>query len=146
MKINKQSWDEYFLDLVKKVRTRSIDPSTKHGCYIVDSNHRVVSQGYNGPVQGIPDEIVELTRPEKYRYMIHSEQNAVVFAQQSLIGCTAYITGHPCTTCFNLLVQAGVSSIKYGNQNSQCVSKEDKDYCLKIAKSKGVQLIQIEND
>src|SRR5512146_3414705 len=59
-------WDEYFLDLAEQVSRRSPDPSTKHGCVLVDRDRRVVSTGYNGPVAGLPNDLVPVTRPEKY--------------------------------------------------------------------------------
>lgn len=101
---------------------RSPDNQTKHGCIIVDSNHKIVSVGYNGFVRGLQDELLPNTRPSKYQYIVHAEQNAlsnVVVPH----GSTAYISGLPCTTCLKLLVQAGIYNIvilnRRGHTNPQ---------------------------
>ena len=88
-------WDEYFMTIADDVSLRSPDPHTKHGCVLVDTNNRIVSTGYNGPIKGLDHALVELKRPHKYNWMIHAEDNAVLFAKCNLEGCTAYITGHP---------------------------------------------------
>jgi dCMP deaminase len=119
------TWDEYFMQMAELVSTRSPDPSTKHGCVIVDKNKRIISTGYNGAIQGIDDSIVPLTRPEKYPFMIHSEDNAVIFARQPLEGSTVYITGIPCSVCLRRLLQLKVARIVYGDRSSACIDKSD---------------------
>ena len=59
-------WEPYFLNIAEAVSKKSPDPNTKHGCVIVDAQNRVISTGYNGPVQGIPHDIIDWTRPNKY--------------------------------------------------------------------------------
>lgn len=136
----KVCWDLYFLSIAKIVSVRSIDPSTKHGCVIVDVNNRIVSVGYNGPVNGIDDEQVPLTRPDKYNWILHSEENAVLFSTVSLEGCKAYITGFPCPRCFRMLAQKGIVKIVYGSTKSNCISSKDYAEVCKIAKMKGIIL------
>ena len=50
------SWDEYFMGIAVLSSLRSKDPSTKVGACIVDSEHKVVSIGYNGMPRGIEEE------------------------------------------------------------------------------------------
>ncbi|QQE10367.1 cytidine deaminase [Planctomycetota bacterium] len=138
-------WDSYFLVLAKQVSKRSPDPSTKHGCVIVDQDKRVVSTGYNGPVSGLPNEIVPLTRPEKYDWFIHAEDNAVAFARCNLSGATAYVTGLPCAPCFRRLLQVGVSRIVYGGVQSACISDKETDACMTMAKLKDVEVVCVES-
>ena len=136
-------WDTYFYDISKVVASRSPDPSTKHGCVIVDHNNRILSTGYNGPVKGFPNHLVPMTRPEKYKWMIHAEDNALAFARTDLSGCKAYITGHPCCECFRRLAQAGVTTIVYGMQQSKCILPEDYKVIDTIRKHLGIKLINI---
>ncbi|MHC4976991.1 MAG: deoxycytidylate deaminase [Planctomycetota bacterium] len=136
------SWDEYFLALAEQVSRRSPDPSTKHGCVIVDAGKRVVSTGYNGPVSGLPHEMVELTRPEKYKWFIHAEDNAVAFARCDLRGTTAYVTGTPCAPCFRRLLQVGVKRIVQGERDSACLSDEDIRACERMAEALGVEWVR----
>ena len=105
------SYQQTFMDMAFLISKRSIDPSTKHGCVIVDDQNRVVSMGYNGPVQGIPHDLIDWSRPKKYAWMLHAEENAVIFAKQSLEGCTAYVTGPSCPSCFVCLWSVLIISV-----------------------------------
>ena len=132
------TWDEYFLELAEKVSRRSPDPNTKHGCVLVDQDKRVVSTGYNGPVQGLPNNMVPLTRPAKYMWFIHAEDNAVAFARCDLRGATAYVTGMPCSACFRRLLQVGVKRIVHATRESACISDEEVTACMAMAEALGV--------
>ena len=136
-------WDEYFINLAEHVSKRSIDPNTKHGCVLVDPDKRIISTGYNGPIQGLNHHLVELTRPHKYKWFIHAEDNAVLFARRDLRGCTAYITGHPCGDCFRRLVQAGVRKIVHGQRTSACITESDRQMIEVVCMSLGVTLKNI---
>ncbi|MCK4874132.1 MAG: hypothetical protein KAS72_15520 [Phycisphaerales bacterium] len=135
------TWDEYFLDLAEQVSKRSPDPSTKHGCVLIDADRRVVATGYNGPVSGIPNEMVPLTRPEKYAWFIHAEDNAVAFARCDLRGATAYVTGMPCAQCFRRLLQVGVKRIVHAGRESACITDDETAACMKMAEALGVELV-----
>ncbi|AUF82103.1 cytidine deaminase-like superfamily protein [Tetraselmis virus 1] len=139
---NVPSWDEYFLNIAKEVSVRSIDPSTKHGCVLVDQDNRIIATGYNGPVSGIPHELIDFTRPNKYTWMCHAEQNALCFARCDLRGATAYITGRPCAPCFRQMLQSGITRIVYGSVNSVCISDYDAKACDMMAQSKGVTMVK----
>jgi dCMP deaminase len=132
------TWDEYFLALAEQVSKRSPDPNTKHGCVLVDPDKRVISTGYNGPVQGLPNDLVPLTRPEKYAWFIHAEDNAVAFARCDLRGATAYVTGMPCSACFRRLLQVGVKRIVHASRASACIAPEETEACMRMARELGV--------
>jgi dCMP deaminase len=136
------SWDEYFLALAEQVSRRSPDPSTKHGCILVDRDNRVISTGYNGPIHGMPNDVVQLTRPAKYDWFIHAEDNAVAFARCDLRGATAYITGPPCSACFRRLLQVGIRRIVYASRQSACISPEEMDACRKMAAALKVDVVE----
>jgi dCMP deaminase len=121
----KPSWDTYYLNMAKLVSVRSLDPSTKHGCVIADENHRLLSIGYNGPIKNINDNQVPLTRPEKYLWISHAEQNAIMFCNGTMKNSIVYVTGRPCAFCTRMLIQKEVSKIIHGNTASLCVNKED---------------------
>lgn len=121
----KISWDDYFMRLAHMVATRSPDPSTKHGCVIINKNHEIISMGYNGPPANIDDSKVPLTRPDKYDWMIHSEENALMYAKESLDGATVYITGFPCSGCMRKLIQKRVGTIIYGDVQSKCADEKN---------------------
>jgi dCMP deaminase len=109
---------------------RSPDSATKQGCIAVGSSHEPLSMGYNAPPRGCIDDEIPLTRPEKYPFFIHAEENAINNAARkgiALDGSTFYITGHPCARCFRNLLQVGARRVVYGpvTSNKQCVSPED---------------------
>jgi dCMP deaminase len=137
------SWDEYFLTLAEQVSRRSPDPNTKHGCILVDRDNRVISTGYNGPVGGLPNEVVPLTRPEKYDWFIHAEDNAVAFARCDLRGATAYVTGPPCSACFRRLLQVGIRRLVIGERQSACISDSERKACDLMAKLLNVKIITV---
>jgi dCMP deaminase len=110
---NRPDWDSYFMSIAFVAAMRSIDPSTKHGC-VITKNKKILSIGYNGPPRGLNDEMIPLTRPEKYPFMTHAEENAILNSDVSMEDSVVYITGWPCHKCFRMLIQKGVSEIIYG--------------------------------
>ena len=136
-------WNDYFLGIAEAVSKRSPDPNTKHGCVIVDSQNRILSTGYNGPVQGIDTSLVDFTRPGKYMWLLHAEDNAVTFSKCDLTNARVYVTGHPCIGCFRRLAQAGISEVYYGDRYSKCVTDGEMFIIRQIAKSKGMKLLEI---
>ena len=140
---DRPTWDQYFLALAEQVSRRSPDPNTKHGCVLVDGDHRVISTGYNGPVAGLPHGMVPLTRPEKYLWFIHAEDNAVAFARSDLRKACAYVTGRPCAVCFRRLLQVGIRRIVYAGRESACISPEEMQACTAMTQALGVEVVEI---
>lgn len=125
---DKPTWDEYFMAMALLVSTRSIDPSAKHGCVIVDKNKKVLSLGYNGPPKGSLDKELPLTkRPHKYLLIEHAEQNAILNRQFGIEGSTLYVTGSPCINCLRSIIQSGVSRVVHGPFKSRAISQLDEE-------------------
>jgi len=106
-------WHSRFLNLAKEVSTWSKDPSTKVGAVIVNNDNVVVSVGYNGFPRGVSDDDARLNNRElKYMMTIHAEMNAIMFANQSLKGCTLYTYPfQPCSRCAACIIQSGITEI-----------------------------------
>ncbi|MBM3247115.1 hypothetical protein FJZ17_01065 [Candidatus Pacearchaeota archaeon] len=126
----KLDWDEYYMAQTFLIAMRSPDPATKQGCYAVGPNHEPLSMGYNAPPRGCLDSEIPLTRPEKYPFFLHAEENTIGNSARrgiALEGSTFYITGHPCARCFRNILQVGARRVVYGpvTSNKQCVSPED---------------------
>ena len=103
------TWHEYFIGLAKFVSIRSHDYETQVGCVIVDSDNHVIGLGYNGFCSSVDDKKLPNTRPDKYPFIVHAEQNAL--ANMSLKSSSekrAYITAYPCSVCAKLLWQNGI--------------------------------------
>lgn len=103
-------WNLRFLFLAKHVASWSKDPSTKVGSVIFDSEHRVVSLGYNGLASGL-DDIHLKDRQRKYQTIIHAEINAILFANRNLKDCTiATWPFMPCSNCSSAIIQTGIKN------------------------------------
>lgn len=123
------------------VAMRSKDPSTQHGAVLVDEHMRIVSTGYNGGCRKIDDSLVDWSRPAKYQFVIHAEENALWTAERkNLEGCTLYVTGPPCSRCMLRVAHSGVSCVVYGSRSSVCVDESDWDRTVQIASMAGVVL------
>ena len=114
MKDKHLSWDEYFMKIAEAVALKSKDPSSQLGCVIVDQNKRVVALGYNGLIQGADESKLTLSeRPMKYRFVIHSEMNALLYSRRDLTGCTIYNQIATCDNCLKHCLQAGIKRFVY---------------------------------
>ena len=106
--------DEYFMKIAEVVSLKSKDPVSKNGCVIVDPDRRVVSTGYNGMVRGADESKMTLSeRPMKYRFSVHSEINAILFAHRDLKDCTIYNLMATCDNCLKYCLQAGIKRFVY---------------------------------
>ncbi len=104
-------WDLRFLELAKFVAGWSKDPSTKTGAVIVNNDRQVVGMGYNGFPRGVCDDPERYADRElKYKMIVHSERNALLFTNGlSVKGCTLYsFPFASCSTCAAMIIQAGI--------------------------------------
>ena len=129
------SWDEYFMGIAYMSALRSKDPSTQVGACIADSQHKVVSIGYNGMPMGCSDDICPWGPGEgldsKYLYVCHAELNAILNTRDgtALKGCSIYVTLFPCNECAKAIIQSGIKEViyesdKYADQVSFQASKK----------------------
>lgn len=112
------TWDVRFLDLAKFISGWSKDPSTKVGAVIVDNDKRIISVGYNGFPVGINDDEQRLNdRETKYKIVLHAECNAIMFANNNLVGYTLYTYPFmPCPRCAGMIIQTGINRVvSYNN-------------------------------
>lgn len=144
----KIDWTTYFMAQAFIVSMRSIDPSTKHGAIIADANNRIISTGYNGPIGGIDDKRVPLTRPDKYPHMIHAEENAILSFNGIIPpNSKIYVTGKPCHKCLRMILQKGIRKIVYGPQNSKMFDEEEEkavQLMLKLTKPNYIEFKDFE--
>jgi dCMP deaminase len=109
--MSRPSWTNYFLGLAKVVSQRSHDIHTQHGCVITDSNNRILGVGYNGFPRGLPDNLLPVSRPEKYIWMVHAERNALSNCVVRPDNSIAYVTGQCCNDCIIALHQEGIKKV-----------------------------------
>ena len=136
------SWDEFFMRVAIAAKLRSKDPNTQVGACIADTNHRILSVGYNGTPAGLDDdefpwESTGDPLTDKPHYVIHAEANAILNYRGSLkdmAGATVYVTLFPCHECAKTLVQAGIGEVvylddKYHDTEDGVVSRSILDRC-----------------
>lgn len=111
-------WDSRcasYMPIAEAFAKRSKDESSKVGAVILDSNMTVRAQGWNGAARGSSaDEDLRFQRPEKYRWSIHAEQNAIANAARvgvPLNGCVLVVTHPPCMVCSNLIAASGINTV-----------------------------------
>ena len=109
------SKNNYWMGIAAAVSLRSHDEETRVGAILVKNDTgMVVATGHNGFVRGAPDDKLPKTRPEKYEYMVHAEENLLAHCSKSGISvdnCTLVITLSPCQRCLRLMFQAGITKV-----------------------------------
>jgi dCMP deaminase len=123
--MSRPSWDEYFMQIVDLVKTRSTCLRRQVGALIV-KDKRILASGYNGAPAGVShcDEVgclrEQLKIPSGERHelcrAIHAEQNAMVqaaYSGTSVRGATMYVSLQPCSLCAKLMINAGITKLVY---------------------------------
>lgn len=108
-------WDVYFARMTLLVAEKSRDPSSKYGAVVVLGTH-VISTGYNGIPKGMDYDPAYFSRPDKYMYFVHAEQNAIYQAAKdgtALNGGHIYLIRPPCAECAKAIIQSGIRQISY---------------------------------
>ena len=121
-RVDVYSWDEAFMLMAVAIAGRSKDPHRQVGAVFVNSDHRVMSVGYNGAPRGLPDTDMHWRRQAddpkltKYPYVIHAERNAILNYGgriSDFLGSTLYVTLFPCHECAKSLAQIGVGRVAW---------------------------------
>lgn len=136
------SWDEFFMRVAIAASMRSKDPNTQVGACIADTNHRILSVGYNGTPVAITDDdfpwgASDDPLMDKHSYVIHAEANAILNYRGTLRdmqGATVYVTLFPCHECAKMLAQAGIGEVvyldnKYDGSIDNLISRRVLDSC-----------------
>ena len=123
--MERPSWNDYFKEIVQITSKRSPCTRLQVGCLLVKDN-RIISQGYNGFLPGLPHE--SIIRNNHEMATVHGEMNAIADLARrgvSSLGSTAYITYFPCINCFKLMAASGVKEIRYINdyRNDEVVKR-----------------------
>mgnify|MGYP003729507523 CR=1 FL=1 len=146
------NWDEYFMSLAYQIAFKSKDASTKVGCVIVGPDNEIRTTGYNSFPRGINDDVPERQeRPEKYKWIEHSERNAIYNAARvgiPLKGCRIYLPWIPCTDCARAIINVGITKIIVDDRpNNPWKSpermsrwKDDMNRSLKMLSEAGVEI------
>lgn len=143
------SWDDYFMEMLEVIKTRSTCVRRHVGAVIV-RDHRIIATGYNGAPTGLKHCTQETCVRLKYgiksgeRHELcratHAEQNAIISAARmgvSVDGAEIYITDSPCILCTKMLINAGIKRIVYKGAYPDSFS-------LEMLEEAGVETVQYE--
>lgn len=143
----KPDWNNYFLGIAKTVSQRSHDIHTQHGCVITDQQHRILGVGYNGFPKGMKDNLLPTTRPEKYRWMIHAEKNALSNCVIRPDNGIAYVTGQSCNQCIMSLWQEGVIKVVMANNHGTYLfDQREQQQFDTFCEHTGIEIVKIDPD
>ena len=130
------SWDEYFMDITKRVATRSTCLRRAVGAILVHDK-RIIASGYNGGPTGLAHcldigclrEKLGIPSGQQHELCrgIHAEQNAIIQAARygvSIEGSVLYCTTQPCTQCTKMLINAGITEIVYAEGYPDDLARE----------------------
>ena len=122
---SRPSWDEYFMDIVRDVATRSTCRRRKVGAILV-KDKRIIATGYNGGPTGLAHcleigclrEQLGIPSGQQHELCrgVHAEQNAIIQAARYGVhtdGSVLYCTTQPCVQCTKMLLNAGVTEIVF---------------------------------
>lgn len=115
---------KFFLDVASRLAEESHCISLHVGAVIV-RDKRIISMGYNGTPEGLPncdDQFAKgiFRREEHHEWSlineIHAEMNALMYAAKNGIpvqDCTIYVTHKPCYECMKNISQSGIKRVVY---------------------------------
>lgn len=104
-----------YMDMATVVAQRSHDAETKVGAVLInDASGAIIATGYNGFVRGAKDTMLPNTRPLKYEFILHAEQNLIANCARhgiSMEGCSLICTLSPCKLCMRLMINCGITTV-----------------------------------
>lgn len=143
--------DSFYIGMAHWAASKSKDPNSQCGAFIISKENEPLGWGYNGPPKKIKDDDVVWKRPEKYDFLIHAEVNAIQHARGDLNDSTIYVTAKPCKSCMLSIVSAGISRVVYfpyssNDKNSMLSNLEISEKTDEIARLGNVSLEKFDKD
>jgi dCMP deaminase len=149
---------EYFMGIAIAVRRRANCLGTRVGAIVV-LDRRIVSTGYNGTPENMPNCLdggcVRCSDRERFEsgtaydlcICVHAEQNALLAAARfgiAVQGGTVYSTTQPCFGCLKEMLQAGIVGVYYLHPWSHPDPAVHAEYDKLLAKfSEGVRRLEM---
>lgn len=110
-----QKYDKKYIEIATSISELSYAERKKVGALIVKDNV-IISDGYNGTPTGFENECENINGDTKW-YTLHAEANAILklckIGGASSSKSTLYLTLSPCKECAKLILQAGITSVKF---------------------------------
>ena len=104
-----------YMEIADVVSKRSHDVDTKVGAVLINNKSgAIIATGFNGFVRGANDSVLPCTRPDKYEYILHAEQNLICNCARhgiSMEDCSLVCTMSPCKLCMRLMFNCGITKV-----------------------------------
>lgn len=114
-KKKEDKYDKKYIELATSIAELSYATRKKVGALIVKDNV-IISDGYNGTPSGFENECEDINGDTKW-YTLHAEANAILklckIGGASSSKSTLYLTLSPCKECAKLILQSGITSVKF---------------------------------
>ena len=108
-------WKDYFINHLHNTARMSKDKNTRVGSLIIDtSGKNIISSGWNDLPRNVRHTEERNSRPLKYLYTMHSEQNCLINALKlglNVNGLTMITTLGCCPMCSCSIVQSGLKEV-----------------------------------
>ncbi|MFA5049510.1 MAG: deaminase [Candidatus Micrarchaeia archaeon] len=127
-KMDRPTWDEYFMNIAKQVATRSNCVKRKVAAIII-KDKRIISTGYNGTPRGTKNcneggcprcnNFSDSGKNLDECLCAHGEENAIVQAAYhgiSINGGILYTTFSPCLYCSRMIINSGIKEVVYNSK------------------------------
>lgn len=136
IKMDRPTWDEYFISIAKLVSTRSTCLRRRVGAVLV-KDKKMLTTGYNGAPSNIEHcektgcvrEKLKVPSGERHELCrgLHAEQNALL--QAALHGVSVkdailYSTTHPCIICAKMIINAGIKEVVIAGEYPDKMSRD----------------------
>lgn len=133
-------WHTYFMNIARQAATRSTC-DRKHVGAVIVRDRTILSTGYNGSIRGMPhcDDVGHLMDNNHCVATVHAEANAIIQAAKngvSIHEAEIYTTASPCWNCFQLIANAGLRRVYYGEFYREARS-------IDVARKIGIELIDL---
>jgi len=95
----------------------------------------------------MPDNILPLDRPAKYKWMIHAERNALSNCVVRPDNGTAYVSGQCCNDCIMALWQEGIDTVVMSDNHGTVLFDESEQKIFDtFTQNSGIKIIRIAPD
>jgi dCMP deaminase len=133
-------WHEYFMIMARHVASRATC-DRKHVGAVIVRDRTVLSTGYNGSIRGYAhcDDVGHMMENNHCVGTVHAEANAIIQAARNGVridGGEMYTTASPCWPCFQLIANAGLVRVYYGE-----FYRDERS--LKVAREVGIELVDL---
>jgi dCMP deaminase len=108
---------------------------------VIVRDRTVLSTGYNGSIRGYAhcDDVGHMMENNHCVGTVHAEANAIIQAARNGVridGGEMYTTASPCWPCFQLIANAGLVRVYYGE-----FYRDERS--LKVAREVGIELVDL---